>query len=96
MPGTVDEFDGPGGLCPYLSICEVGRLEMSALQVVTSSMARFGAGAVQGQEQHFYPSSLKFNLNIVTKEGYFNVSTSVYYYETHTRRWDLLCNLLNA
>ena len=44
---------------------------MAALQVVTASMARFGAGA---QEQHGFPSSLKFNLNIVTSEGYFNVS----------------------
>ena len=75
MPTTVEEFDHPGGLCPYLSICEVGRLDVAALQVVTASMARFGAGA---QEQHFYPSSLKFNLNIVTSEGYFNVSSGHY------------------
>ena len=71
MHQSVEEFDHKGGLCPYLSICEVGRLDVAALQVVTASMARFGAGA---QEQHGFPSSLKFNLNIVTSEGYFNVS----------------------
>ena len=38
-------------------------------------MDRFGAGA---QEQHFFPSSLKFNLNIVTSEGFFNVSSGHY------------------
>ena len=38
----------PGGLCPYLSICKVGRLDVAALQVVDASMARFGAGAHPG------------------------------------------------
>ena len=71
MPQSVEEFEHHGGLCPYLSICEVGRVDVAALQVVTASMARFGAGT---QEQHSFPSSLKFNLNIVTSEGYFNVS----------------------
>ena len=71
MPQSVEEFEHHGGLCPYLSICEVGRVDVAALQVVTASMARFGAGT---QEQHSFPSSLKFNLNIVSSEGHFNVS----------------------
>ena len=48
IPTTVEEFVHPRGLCPYLSICEVGRLDVAALQVVTASLARFGARA---QEQ---------------------------------------------
>ena len=62
MPTSVEEFDHPRGLCPYLCICKEGRLGVAALQVVTSSLTMFWAGA---QEQHFYPSSLKFKLNIL-------------------------------
>ena len=40
MLSTVEEFDHPGGLCPYLSIGVVGRLDVAALQVVTASLAR--------------------------------------------------------
>ena len=71
MPNSVEDLDQHGAICPYLSVCPVGPLDVAALQVVTASMARFGAGA---QDQHFFPSSLKFNLNIVTSEGYFHVS----------------------
>ena len=41
----------------------------------TQSRFRFGGTGTSGQgvEQHFYPSSLKFNLNIATPEGYFQV-----------------------
>ena len=53
LGGNMDEAAGgsetrPGGFCPYLSICEVGRLDVGALQVVDASMARFGAGAHPG------------------------------------------------
>ena len=53
LGGNMDEAaesseTSPGGLCPYLSICEVGRLDVAALQVVDASMARFGAGAHPG------------------------------------------------
>ena len=73
MPGHVDDLDtgeGGAGLCPYLSVCEVGGVDVVALQVEHNTLTRFGSGG-QGVEQHFYPSSLKFSLNIVTPEGYF-------------------------
>ena len=73
MPSSVDELGMAGGLCPYLSVCEVGGVDVTSLQVEPHTITKFGAGAGQGAEQLFYPSSLKFNLNIVTPEGYFQV-----------------------
>ena len=43
LGGNMDEAAGssetrPGGLCPYLSICKVGRLDVAGLQVVNLSI----------------------------------------------------------
>ena len=66
MPSSLEEE----GVCPYLSLCEVGPdVRVSCLHVSGDSITRFG-GAV---EQHFYPSSLKFNCTIISAEGHIQV-----------------------
>ena len=65
--------DNEHGLCPYLSVCEVGGVDVVALRVEPNTLTRFG-GCQQGVAQHFYPSSLKFSLNIVTPEGYYQAT----------------------
>jgi len=64
MPGGV--VDG-GGLCSYFSLCEVADGGVVDIKVDTDSIAKFGPSSVV--EQHFYPSSLKFNLMVVTRDG---------------------------
>ena len=66
MPSSLEEE----GVCPYLSLCEVGPdVRVSCLHVSGDSITRFG-GAV---EQHFYPSSLKFKCTIISAEGHIQV-----------------------
>ena len=64
MPG---DASNAGGLCSYLSICEVGGGGVVDLSIDVDSIAKFGPTSLV--EQHFYPSSLKFNLTIVSREG---------------------------
>ena len=71
MPGYVRSEEGPG-LCSYFSVCEVDCGNGSGvldLAVDSTSVAKFAMSGCL-VEQYFFPSSLKFDLMVLTQEGW--------------------------